>query len=383
MLVPALLLRDYGPWGWFAFAIPNVIGAMAMGLVLTPQRSTRLTTRHRDMGLRFTEVTIAYHGFVMGWLYPALLGWWTTPAVVLLMVVAWLAVRGVAGAKLVAVAVSIVSLAVLGYATTFDGAWRGVSFEAPTRLTGRDLALFAPASVLGFLLCPYLDLTFHRARQAAAGATGRIAFVFGFGVVFLLMIAGSLMYAGVIYPFLSMPITLHSTLLPEGWRLVFGIHLVLQTAFTLAIHVREGTRIAGRAAWWRLGLVLAAGYFAGTIVLQSGRLVHGLRVGEAGYRLFLLAYGLPLPAYVWLCIIPTLRRDIRPRARTLVWAVATLLALPASYAAFLLAWSWGIPITIGILLVARIVVELLPADDPGTIPARAADAGAQPGRDAS
>src|SRR5690242_7362807 len=34
MFLPVLLVRDYGVWGFVVFAVPNVIGAGAMGWVL-------------------------------------------------------------------------------------------------------------------------------------------------------------------------------------------------------------------------------------------------------------------------------------------------------------------------------------------------------------
>ena len=34
MFLPVLLVRDYGVWGWIVFAVPNVLGAAAMGWVL-------------------------------------------------------------------------------------------------------------------------------------------------------------------------------------------------------------------------------------------------------------------------------------------------------------------------------------------------------------
>src|SRR3954471_24793497 len=34
MFLPVLLIRDYGPSMWWAFAVPNVIGAAAMGWIL-------------------------------------------------------------------------------------------------------------------------------------------------------------------------------------------------------------------------------------------------------------------------------------------------------------------------------------------------------------
>ena len=74
LFFPIMLLRDYGLWGWVAFAVPNVFGAAAMGTVLTAQSSRHLVAQHRDLCLRFSEVTIALHAFVLGWLYTRLFG---------------------------------------------------------------------------------------------------------------------------------------------------------------------------------------------------------------------------------------------------------------------------------------------------------------------
>jgi hypothetical protein len=50
---------------------------------------------------------------------------------------------------------------------------------------GGALASLAPVCVFGFLACPYLDLTFHRARQRSNRP--RASFGWGFGFFFLLM----------------------------------------------------------------------------------------------------------------------------------------------------------------------------------------------------
>jgi len=60
--------------------------------------------------------------------------------------------------------------------------------------------LIAPVCLFGFLLCPYLDLTFHRARQATAPRAGAIAFALGFAGPFLLMIVFTLWYARLLAP---------------------------------------------------------------------------------------------------------------------------------------------------------------------------------------
>ena len=41
MFLPVLLVRDYGIWGWIVFAVPNVIGAAAMGWMLRSRSSSR------------------------------------------------------------------------------------------------------------------------------------------------------------------------------------------------------------------------------------------------------------------------------------------------------------------------------------------------------
>src|SRR5947199_7998526 len=69
MFLPVLLVRDYGLGGWFVFAIPNVIGAAAMGWVLArPGASERLSTEHRTACVAFSAITLAFHAFFLAWL---------------------------------------------------------------------------------------------------------------------------------------------------------------------------------------------------------------------------------------------------------------------------------------------------------------------------
>ena len=69
------------------------------------------------------------------------------------------------------------------------------------RPTGDQLAnliFLSPVMLIGFLLCPYLDSTFHHARQRTDDRSSRAAFSIGFGLFFLLMIVYSLAYASVV-----------------------------------------------------------------------------------------------------------------------------------------------------------------------------------------
>jgi hypothetical protein len=68
MYLPVLLVRDYGPWAWVAFAAPNVIGAAAMGWVLwRPGASERIASAHAAAGACFSVVTILFHVLFVWW----------------------------------------------------------------------------------------------------------------------------------------------------------------------------------------------------------------------------------------------------------------------------------------------------------------------------
>src|SRR6185295_11012918 len=68
MFLPVLLVRDYGVWGWVVFAVPNVIGAAAMGWVLrSPEQSARITAAHQRACRAFSLATIAFQVYFAGW----------------------------------------------------------------------------------------------------------------------------------------------------------------------------------------------------------------------------------------------------------------------------------------------------------------------------
>lgn len=392
MVFPVLLLRDYGPWGWVVFAVPNVLGAAAMGTVLwKPQWSTRVVAKHRDMGLRFSEVTISYHGFVLGWLLMRQFGFSIALAAVGATFIMWSRVRGDRAAGITAAIVAAASALWLGYGCFVapDDTWVGVFRETAVitpRLDLIDLILFAPAAVMGFLCCPYLDLTFHRARIATAPLTGAAAFAIGFGVVFLAMIVGSLMYAGLLLPALSK----QPFALPATWNIVLAVHITLQLAFTVAVHTNEVSQRGGAGAMARLVLLAAlatgVGWWVGqpdtggdalsAYSEQLSRLAQTpatetdaapdappaappLTSGETIYRLFLLCYGMVFPAYVWLCMIPTLR-PTNPRTRKAIFILGAVVCFPMGWAFFVGGGSAWIIAIIAVLAALRIIVETTP-----------------------
>lgn len=370
MFLPIMLVRDFGVWGWIVFATPNVVGAGAMGFVLrTPAVSWKLTREHATALRWFAGVTIAYQIYVVVWLFSMQWLW-----LAFACVVPWLVMDGARreawGRWLpwVSVAVAVVSWGAFSMANQLDGAWIDVSSDVvPSRLSTLDLWLLAPGLICGFLLCPYLDPTFHRARYSTGTGTGKAAFALGFGVVFGSMIVFTLMYAGLTRPLIDGRVGFE---LPPPWRALLTLHVGVQVAYTLLVHGRERFDDAAREVFGPRVLVargLALVGFAGLIGLAAagrldlvGRFVPGLTPGEVGYRLFLLIYGVVFPGYVLICMLPTLRRGPGPAARRGVFTVACVLAFPMAVMGFIVAQTWWLLGLYATLAAGRIAVELLP-----------------------
>jgi hypothetical protein len=225
MFLPILLIDRFGWWGFIAFAVPNVLGCAAFGYVIrTRRRSDRLVRENRAAMRAFSVVTIAYHVFFI-----AMICWLFLPLeeerfwlVAIIAPPAMLSV-GVVLSNLpdrywppLAVAVYGFSLAVfasIGLEPLAEVPWIG-------RIEAINLWWLAPTLIFGFLLCPYLDLTFHRAIRRSPS---RHAFAV-FGVSFLVMIVLTCAYWDIL-------------VVGMGWMV--ASHIVAQTCFTVAAHVRE------------------------------------------------------------------------------------------------------------------------------------------------
>jgi hypothetical protein len=349
MFLPLLLMRDHGWLGWVVFAAPNVLGAAAMGWTLrTREQSRAMVSAHLPAMLGFSFITRAFQWFFTFGLLATALRDGTAPAILGALVIALVASAAELRTRRtpwVGLVVWILSVALIA------AAWRvGGLPDAPLVGPLGDLASLAgllASCVFGFLLCPYLDLTFHRARAEAARP--RIAFGFGFGVLFLAMILGTAAYAGL------------------AWRVdtlaavLVGMHIAAQIGYTAEVHSAE-SRAAAKAAgeaiedWGRwlpiVSMLVGLGSLVGVWAL-SGRLGGQTLAFEWGYRLFMGFYGLAFPAYVLIAVVPTWGAPQRPTAVMLrAWGVASLVAMPAMYLAFIrkeMTWVWA---GLGVVLVA-------------------------------
>ncbi len=369
MFLPTMLIRDFGGWAFWAFAIPNVVGAAAMGLVLArPGDSERMVAKHWPALSLFSLVTASFQVFFMLWLARSVNFHEATlkDPVVLAALAAGVIACGVAMvreslAPLAGVVVMLVSITA-GVMMWRAGTLIPPDFGAPAGNAASRLAYLAPVCVFGFALCPYTDLTFHRARQVASGGAGSVAFVVGFGLMFAAMIA---MTAG--YAHLFSGGTLSAGLARAGstgaWLVV---HLFVQLLYTCSVHARawmdfRGETAEGSSVGWGLmalalvaiGVVPAAGAVADRWLPDA----RGWEPHELVYRVYMSAYGLLFPAYVWLCVAPTRHGATRVTKWHLgVWLMACAVAAPAFWLGFIERREMWLAPGLGVVLLAGVLV---------------------------
>ena len=361
MFLPVLLVRDYGLWAWLVFAVPNVVGAAAVAWVLRDaDASQRTMSRHLPAVVAFSLVTIAFHLFFLFRVVTPLVGsWFILPIALLAVLIVFLLAHQVhRGGWLIAAAVTLaVSIAVF----VLLGVRGALGVPAQQgQLSPVALLWLLPVCLFGFALCPYLDITFHRARQATSPADGRLAFGVGLGGFFLLMIVLTLLYAPLL---MTRGAALRdATAVPVASMAVWlvAVHMAVQSGFTLAAHARYAGRRIGS-----IGLETATVFILVSVALLVGTMIvaarvvdyRGLSGAELGYRLFMAFYGLVFPAYVWVCMVPTRTSELAPGRALATFVGATLVAAPMFWMGFIERRTiWLFP-GIGVVLLAGLVVR--------------------------
>ena len=146
MFLPVILVREMGLWGWIVFAIPNVVGAAAMGWVLrTADASERLVRDHRPACIAFSAVTVAFHVFFLGWLIGSRMlgiGWMLAGAGLGIATIALLVRRSWGHAA--AWAALVVSVAVIAVSKRTHRGSRSVGMSGPCSSRARALGNGGP-----------------------------------------------------------------------------------------------------------------------------------------------------------------------------------------------------------------------------------------------
>ena len=330
MFLPVLLVRDAGLFGWVVFAVPNVVGAAAMGWVLSgPGSSERIVRDHAEACAAFSAVTIGFHVFFVLWFVPRLVGL-PSAAIVFAAAAVYLLLTATRGRAdlFSAAAVWVFSLAMM---FAFLKHASPLRFGPPGAERAVSACWLAPVCLFGFAFCPYLDLTFHRARQALDAEGARLAFGAGFGVFFFSMIVFTLLYATTLRPWVSPDWRQQSRTILTA---VVGAHMIVQAAFTLSAHARSLATMARPPRHLILLLILLPqlALFPGLAANVLPR-YHGLDAGEMIYRLFMGFYGLMFPTYVWVCMVPG--RGAPPtRARVRAMLLGVVVAAPMFWMGF-------------------------------------------------
>jgi hypothetical protein len=351
MFLPTIMLERYGLPGFLVFAVPNVLGCAAFGYVLTRARSESMVARHgRAMGW-FSIATIAYHTCFM----PILIASFGLPLT-----------EGISDAGPLAGGVMLSTFVfagglVLSAIPTRLWPWLAVGVYAfsiaafvrwggdalgHVAMSGTDpvssLLWLAPIITVGFILCPYLDLTFHRARQQA-GTPHAFAV---FGVTFAVMIVFTVAYAGA-----------------QALTTIVLWHILIQSMFTIGAHLRELRLVAPRP---RGNLSVSMAYLPlfAAFLYPAVRLLDVAWTGGAEdvYLRYLVLYGLVLPLYALVFIGP-LRPVTWSRRAGWGYAAVVVAMMPFYEAAFIhgRAWALIVPLVVLVAWIARRSRSLSPS----------------------
>jgi hypothetical protein len=357
MFLPVLLVRDFGPMSFLVFAIPNIMGAIIMGMVLErPGASESLVKHHSAACYTFSFITLAFQLFFLCWLIlgldPSVTRWTLAP---MLLVIVLTGRRGQVShwTRLLAILVLVTSLGAGAYWLS-KGA--PISFIEPPRFGIHELAWLAPVCVFGFGLCPYLDLTFHAARQQAPGRAGTVAFVLGFAIFFFSMILLTVIYTG---PLLEAAQRGGHAVGPGLAPAPIIVHMSVQLAFTIMLHrvwiEPEASPLGGRTPSNSSLLALVLGVAAALLTRRFE--FAGLSGPEVTYRAFMAFYGLVFPAYVWVCVLPLPADRFPTRRRATAFAVSVLVAAPMYWLAFINGLTWWLAPALAVILVAGLIAR--------------------------
>ena len=344
MFLPKIMVDRYGGLGFLVFAIPNVIGTVAFGAVVRrPETSRALVRDHGGMMLVFSMVVLAFHAFFLPFV---LINWGGVESVELAVVIgaAVIAVGAITSILLdglwwiLTLLVAGVTAAAMITAHAPPGGFPFATTE-PTLGAGALIGL-APIVAAGFLLCPYLDPTFHRALQGAGGPHGFL----GFGVLFPVVITFTLI------------VWYQPSGTVGGWMLA---HILTQACFTTGMHARELWRNdVIRCPRKRTTMIAAPLIVAGLYPVLMAITDDAPAAGINTYLRFLVWYGLIFPAYI-LVFMGRGGRG-RPTWRTLLLPCVFMLVMGPFYElGFIEGVSWWllVPTAVCVWVVARRVVR--------------------------
>ena len=366
MFLPVILIRDYGPWGWAVFSIPNILGACAMAYILSrPSISKELTEKHKTACIIFSIVTIIFQIYFIGWISTIV------PNIFIIITGGVLFLICVLGSNIdskqrfsafIIWALSLISFILIFHFVPIE---KTALFKSGNLIHNTNALLYlTPIFIFGFSLCPYLDLTFHKVRQSNTLLNSKIAYTMGFGFLFLLMILFTFFYAEPMANIIEgIPYFLKDqSHLPLVYIYIVVFHMLIQAGFTVILHLRSIFSEIKRHNGTRLFLLILSILVYLTPIIFNGRHTFlGITINEIIYRSFMAFYSLAAPAYVLLFMIPKNGKNISLNIYNIrVWILVILSALPFYAIAFLgVKWNWEILSLIGlaVVLFSRVLIK--------------------------
>ncbi len=352
MYLPVYLLDRYGWLAFFIFAIPNLFGVMLFGWSLKRHEVSRaFVLAHQSAMIAFSLITVAFHVYAIAWIAQhecQLAPWITIAAAIILLYIAiasglHLSLRMLLRLGALAFLISITAFAITAINTDanslFSGSHPVITQDTLATTEAIDLTLrtpfwehvgelpaiyLLPIMILGFLTCPFFDLTFHRAYQQVSarggGKAGTTTFIW-FAILFA-------------------PILLFTTVYARtGFTWIIVIHILVQAWFTMTVHIHELIRTKPFANKPRRVCLLFPIALVAPLAL----------IPLSDYRHWMFFYGIFFPAYALLVIC---RRMVdRTTSHLITIAVLLLICVPFAWVGFVIPGSeWGLTVPIAILV---------------------------------
>lgn len=351
MFLPVILIRDYGPLSWLMFAVPNVIGAAGMGYILKREEaSIEIVNKNKLACTTFSIVTILFQIYFLGWISifaPRMLTIFVYVGFVLLY---FLTIKY---ERLTATLVWLFSLLCILSALYFVPLGELGIFKFVNLTREKDALLsLTPICTFGFLLCPYLDLTFHKVRQLNNHHNSKIIFTLGFAILFLVMILFTFFYSGPFNSIISgLPLIQNN--IPNLFIYVVLLHMFIQIGFTSIVHITSIQSIQKRK------IILPVLFIAAIIIYILPKMLNGIHsvldidLNEVIYRSFMAFYALIAPSYIFYFIFPKNGKNAPFKGQNLIiWIAVILLALPFYAIGFLgIKWHFEFLSLIGLAIV--------------------------------
>ena len=360
MFLPVILIRDYGPWGWLVFAIPNILGATVMGYLKF--NSNDLVEKHKTACTIFSIVTILFQIYFIGWISTIVSNGFIITVVTVLLLLCAICSR-ISNNQLLS-AFIIWTISIICFISVFNliPIEKINLFKNGLLTQGTNALLYlTPICFFGFSLCPYLDLTFHKARLSNTTLNSKIAFTIGFCFLFLILILFTFFYAQpMAYVINKTPYLLKDqNKIPMAYIYVIVFHMIIQAGFTTILHLSFIFQKIKKINLTYLSLTILSMliYIVPTILNEQSTFL-GISINEIIYRAFMAFYSLIAPVYVFLFMAS--KNILLNKRNLLIYSGIVLTALPF-YAIAFLGTKWNLEILsligLSIVLLSKVFIK--------------------------